>query len=122
MCWDVPFEVVEDLEFRDVTPVESFGLGMEDFPLLTSLPLFDGDPLGDPSTVSLSFEGGKLGRLLYFARWTIVGSNCPIIMAADIFRPSPERLDCASYEGGPDVAGSWDTIRGQLAINSWWLE
>lgn len=67
-CETILYFEAENLESRDVLPVDSPGLGAEDLPLL--LPdsaLVDGDPSGVTSIAPLSIEI-TLGRFLNSAR------------------------------------------------------
>jgi hypothetical protein len=62
-CCDIPFDFIENLESREVFPVDSPGLGTDDLPLLEPPALVDGEPSGVISVTPFSSEM-KLGRLL----------------------------------------------------------
>jgi hypothetical protein len=114
-------EFVENLESKDVFPVESPGLGMDDFPLLIlELPAdVEGDPSGETSTTSLSREI-MLGRLLNCVRWTTVGSSCPLDRARESFRRRPgglvgkEECSGSAKEALETVHSIWVSLRFRI--------
>jgi hypothetical protein len=106
---DTTFDFVENLESREVFPVDSHGRGMEDFPLLMleSPAEADGDPTGEIS-MTLSIEM-MLGRLLNCVRWITVGSSCPFDNARDNFRRRPEGSAGEEQSSG-SAKEAFDTI------------
>ena len=74
-CCEPTFDFEENFESSEVLPVESPGLGIDDFPLFRlDSALVEGEPSGVISKTPLSKDIG-LGRLLNCVRRTTVGSS-----------------------------------------------
>ena len=103
-------DFIESFESSDVFPVDSPGLGIDDFPLLDSPALVEGEPSVVTSSIPLSMDM-TLGRLLNCVRWTTVGcSSCPFRRAIDSFLPSPVGLAGGDDAGGKSAMEALDTM------------